>query len=209
MEETESDEALMAAYVAGDRRAFERLFARMAPRVHGFFVRSFGDRALADELLQMTFLKLHQARATYRPDARVRPWLFAIAANVRGDELRRRYRRAEALDEDKLERADEAQALAQARDADAALDDTERAEAVRAALARLPESQRVVVVMHRYEGLTFGEIAKAVGASEGAVRVRAFRAYEALRVELKGLARAPSGAGAGDGAGARGTQGAR
>jgi RNA polymerase sigma-70 factor (ECF subfamily) len=199
MDETESDEALMAAYVAGDRRAFERLFARLAPRVHGFFVRSFGDRVLADELLQMTFLKLHQARATYRPEARVRPWVFAIAANVRSDELRRRYRKSEALDEEKLERADEARALAQARERDADDDLSERAEAVRAALSRLPESQRVVVVMHRYEGLTFGEIAKAVGASEGAVRVRAFRAYEALREELKGLAR--GGAAAAEGAG--------
>jgi RNA polymerase sigma-70 factor (ECF subfamily) len=185
----ETDEALMAAYVAGDRRAFERLFARMAPRIHGFFVRCFGDRVIADELLQMTFLKLHQVRASYRAGAAVRPWLFTIAASVRGDELRRRYRRNESLDEDRLERADASDAIDRAREADRAGDLSERAEAVRAALAKLPDSQRVVVTMHRYEGMTFGEIARALGTSEGGVRVRAFRAYETLRAELKGFAR--------------------
>ena len=64
----------MAAYVAGDRRAFEQLFARLAPRLHRFFRRSFSAEATADDLLQVTFLKLHRARDTYKvgmPVARV------------------------------------------------------------------------------------------------------------------------------------------
>ena len=62
----------MAAYVAGDARAFEQLFARLAPRLHGFFRRSFGEAA--DDLLQVTFMKVHRARQQYRqghsPDKR-------------------------------------------------------------------------------------------------------------------------------------------
>ena len=73
----------MAAYVGGDRRAFERLFARLSGPVHGFFLRSFRDAALADDLLQTTFLKLHRARADYRGDLPLKPWLFAIAGRVR------------------------------------------------------------------------------------------------------------------------------
>ena len=75
-----------------------------------------------------------------------------------------------------------------------AVDASDRAARVRAALAELPESQRVVVVLHRYEGLTFGEIARALGTTEGAVKLRAFRAYERLRVRLAPLAGGEEGA---------------
>ncbi|MGE5047785.1 MAG: RNA polymerase sigma factor, partial [Deltaproteobacteria bacterium] len=73
----------MSAWVAGDARAFERLFARLAPRVHGFFLRSFRDPGVADDLLQVTFMKVHRARSQYRKDLSLAPWLFAIAARVR------------------------------------------------------------------------------------------------------------------------------
>src|SRR5436853_5263446 len=101
-----TDEELMSAYVAGDARAFEKLFARLAPRVHGFFLRSFRDRAVADDLLQVTFMKLHRARETYRGELKVAPWVFTVAARVRVDELRRRFRLPEDADEEALARAD-------------------------------------------------------------------------------------------------------
>lgn len=175
-----ADEELMSAYVAGDARAFEKLFARVAPRVHAFFLRSFRDAAVADDLLQVTFMKVHRARDQYRRDLAVAPWLFAVAARVRLDELRRRLRLPEDADEDALARADE-QAP---RDPPP---DTDLQDAVRAALARLPESQRVVIHLHRYEGMTFPEIAQVLGTTAGAVKLRAFRGYETLRKELEGV----------------------
>ncbi len=181
------EEALMAAYVAGDREAFGRLFAGLGPAVHGFFLRSFRNEAVADDLLQTTFLKLHRARAAYRPELPLRPWLFTIAARVRADELRRRYGLPENAGEEELEKADEARAAEQAGAAEEGEARADRAAVVRRALEGLPESQRVVVHLHRYEGMTFPEIAKALGTSEGAVKLRAFRAYEKLREELKEL----------------------
>ena len=65
--------------------------------------------------------------------------------------------------------------------------DTEVRDAVRAALAALPESQRAVIHLHRYEGMTFAEIAQVLGSTPGAVKLRAFRGYEKLREQLKGL----------------------
>ena len=62
----------------------------------------------------------------------------------------------------------------------------QRIERVRAALEALPESQRAIVHLHRYEGLTFAEIARVLGTTEGAVKLRAFRAYERLRKQLRG-----------------------
>ncbi len=181
------DESLMRGYLAGDARAFDGLFGRLAPKVGAFFRRSF-DASAAEELVQATFLQVHRSRAGWRPGSPVRPWVLGIAAHLRRDELRRRYRLREDCDEDALEAAEAASA---AQSAGAPQDDVpgDRVDRVREALARLPESQRVIVHLHRYEELTFAQIAEVLGTSPGAVRVRAFRAYERLRADLADLAR--------------------
>ena len=172
----------MEAYVAGDAEAFERLFRSLAPAIHGFFARSFGRGAVAEDLTQTTFLKIHAARGTWRSEDRLRPWAFAIAARVRVDWLRREGRERD-LDDDAAELAP-APGPGDAGDALAA---QEQADRVRAALERLPEPQRVVVHLHRLEGLTFAEIGRVLGISEGAAKLRAFRAYAALRELLADL----------------------
>jgi RNA polymerase sigma-70 factor (ECF subfamily) len=180
----------MVRYLAGDHRAFEQLFTRLAPRVYGFFMRSLGDATLAEELVQATFLHMHRSRATYRVGLPVRPWLFTIAARVRRDELRRRYRLKEDCDEEALVRAETAMAMRAARDDGDR--QRERTARVRQAIDHLPESQRVVVQLHRFEGLTFAQIAEILGTTALAVRARAFRAYESLRAELADLVQPPA-----------------
>jgi RNA polymerase sigma-70 factor (ECF subfamily) len=175
----------MLRYQQGERRAFDDLFARLAPLVHGYFVRSFADPAIADDLLQTTFLNLHRARGRYRPEQKLRPWLFAIAANVRMDELRRRHRMPLAGDAEEVDRALER--LSAEEGAPEPLERLERTARVREALAGLPDSQRQVIEMNRYDGLSFGEIAQALGISEGACKLRAFRGYEVLRGKLGAL----------------------
>jgi RNA polymerase sigma factor (sigma-70 family) len=171
----------MARYAAGDEVAFQRLFALLAPRVRAFFLRSFADTAVADDLTQTTFLRLHRSRASYQPELPLKPWVFTIAASVRRDELRRRYRLPPHVGEAELE---EAESSLSAPPPDESGDDS-RSDAVRAAIFRLPETQRVVLHLHCYEGLTFEEIGQALGTTCGAVRVRASRAYERLREELR------------------------
>jgi RNA polymerase sigma-70 factor (ECF subfamily) len=182
MREEVNEEALMEAYVAGDPGAFRQLFRLLAPSMRAFFVRSVGDGAAGD-LLQTTFLKLHASRASWRRGEKLRPWAFTIAARVRIDWLRRNGRRGEEteLDGDALPDGDPA-----ADPAQVALT-RERAERVRAALARLPEPQRVVVHLHRFEGMGFAEIGEALGITEVSARVRAFRAYARLRELLGAL----------------------
>lgn len=179
----------MARYLAGDHRAFEQLFTRLAPGIYGLFLRSFGAPTVAEELVQTTFLNMHRSRATYRVGLPLRPWLFTIAARVRRDELRRRYRLKEDCDEEALVRAEEAMAMTGGGDDEG---QRERAARVREAIDRLPESQRVVLQLHRFEGLTFAQIAEILGTTALAVRARAFRAYETLRVELADLVRVPT-----------------
>src|SRR6266851_4556388 len=91
--EEPKDEALMAAYQKGDGRAFETLFTRYQDRIFGYFVRTFGDRSLAEDLFQRTFLHLHRARAAYNPARPFVSWLFGIASNLGKDELKHRARR--------------------------------------------------------------------------------------------------------------------
>jgi RNA polymerase sigma-70 factor (ECF subfamily) len=184
MDSETSDETLMAAYLNGDQAAFDALYGRLAPRVHGFFLRAFGSRAVADDLVQTTFLKVHRARRQWRAERKLRPWLFSIAARVRLDELRRRYGLREDSGSEAVEAAAEAAVPSVTVDPGEVADVKER---VQAALARLPESQRVVVHLHRFEGMTFREIGDVLGTTEGAVKLRAFRAYGELRGMLEDL----------------------
>jgi RNA polymerase sigma-70 factor (ECF subfamily) len=178
----------MQAYVEGDADAFQRLFSSLAPAVHAFFARAVSERSAVDDLTQTTFLKVHAARRLWRRGERVRPWVFTIAARVRVDWLRARGRSAsEPLDDGVAEVAGEA------IDPVVEIDLRQRDERVREALEALPESQRIVVHLHRIEGLGFADIGRILGISEGAARVRAFRANEELRTRLRDLARGGEG----------------
>lgn len=170
----------MEAYVAGDAEAFQRLFRALAPSVHAFFARTVRHGAVAEDLLQTTFLKVHRARGSWRRGERLRPWVFTIAARVRTDWLRRSGREEE-VDDEVLPDAE-----AQGDPASVVLA-RERSERVRAALESLSGPQRVVVHLHRFEELSFAEIGKVLGISESAAKLRAFRAYAELRRLLADL----------------------
>ena len=172
----------MAAYVEGDRRSFALLFERWAPRLHGFFLCALGEPAVADDLLQQTFLNIHRGRGSFLPLSRLQGWFFGIAANALQDELRRRKRTPLATEDDQEE-------LARSADLEILdpMETQERALAVRAAIDRLPESQRAVLYLHRFEEMPFAEIARVLGTSEGAIKLRAFRAYGRLRRDLQPL----------------------
>ncbi len=179
-----TDESLMVAYARGDSQAFRLLFARLAPRIHAFFRRSLGDATAADDLLQATFLKIHASRDRYRSEFSLRVWVFTIAARARLDELRRRYRLPEEAGEEELEKVANASSVECGPQMDAG-EGRELAGRVREAVDQLPETQRVVVHLNRFEGMTFVEIAQVLGTTEGAVKLRAFRAYERLRRLLR------------------------
>jgi RNA polymerase sigma-70 factor (ECF subfamily) len=174
--------ALMAAYARGDDKAFAPLFRAVAPRLMAFFRRSTSDAALREDLLQATFIRLHSARDRYREGAPLWPWLFTIAARVRIDELRKVGRRPRAAGEHELEHL---QAEEDPEEGGAGIDRAAEAKSVRDALDSLTESHRSVIHLHRFEGLSFAEIGAALGISEGAARIRAFRAYAQLRERLR------------------------
>jgi DNA-directed RNA polymerase specialized sigma24 family protein len=163
-----SDEELMAAYVRGDQEAFRELFRRYAPLVLGIVTRGVASRDDAEDLVQQTFLHVHRGRFDFRQDAR--------ALNVRR-EFSRRWGRYPAT----LVAPGALNGWASdCGDPETAL----RAARIRAAVQQLPDHQREVVELHWFAGLSFSEIAHAVGAKHSAVKVRAFRAYRVLRDRL-------------------------
>jgi RNA polymerase sigma-70 factor (ECF subfamily) len=173
----DSDEALMELFCQGDARAFDALFSRHAPAVRGYLARLVGSSAQADDLTQTAFLSLVRARGRFTQGARFKPWLYAIATNAARD-ARRRGKHEELTPKGELPKdAGEEMAVR-----DAGLE-----KQVRGALEQLPEAQREAILQHRFAGLSFAQIAAAEGVTESAVKVRAHRGYERLRVLLKGL----------------------
>jgi len=173
-----TDEELMLAYVEGDRAAFRVLFERFGPRIHRMVRRHVPSDDDARDLVQQTFLKLHGARHDFRTDAMLRPWLLTIAMNL----LRERWRSAKRR---KSVPVDDVELASDSRTSEP-LETRLRRERVIAAVAVLPEAQREVIELHWFQELPFAEVAMIVGANEGAVRVRAHRAYERLKLSLGG-----------------------
>jgi len=169
-----SDEALMASYRQGDSAAFEKLFRRYAERIYAVMLKHGMTPDDARDLVQQTFTRMHQARNDFRTGANVRPWLWTIAYNLMRDSMRRRGTRFRA--EKGL-----MQQQASADEMGRGGMDPEMRRALGKALGALSESQREVLVLHYYEGLSFAEIGKIMSVKEGAVRVRAHRAYRRLR----------------------------
>lgn len=171
-----TDEELMQAFASGDATAFGELFQRWAAPLVRVAHRQLGARADAEDIVQQTFLQLHRARRDFKPGMKLRPWLFTIALNLCRDLQRYRGRRHETPVEDVV--------LVAETPAQSAREAAELQAKVRSALGQLSAEQRAVIELHWFEELPFAEIATIVGASAGAVRVRAHRGYEALRKAL-------------------------
>jgi RNA polymerase sigma-70 factor (ECF subfamily) len=161
-------ETLMVRYQQGDADAAGELVTRLSPAMHRFFMVRFVSRRFADDLLQETWLRIHEVRHTYRPGESVLPWLYAIARNIRVDQYRK-VRRLEDR-ERQVERLPEVAAVERNQGPD-----------LEALLATLPESQREVVALLKISGMSLEEVARATASSVGSVKQKAHRAYEKLR----------------------------
>jgi RNA polymerase sigma-70 factor (ECF subfamily) len=172
---------LMERYVDGDARAFRELYALVAPRLLGYLMKMAKSRALAEDLVQQTFLKVHRARAAYVRGADPTPWIYAIAHRTFIDEVRKKKRAVVGVAE-----GDEVPEVAAGLtgEADGARDEPPDPELTRAALEALedlPTGQREAVVLTKLDGKSVAEAAEIAGTTVGAMKVRAHRGYEALR----------------------------
>lgn len=187
-----SDEELMLAYQVADEGAFVELFKRYNVRIFNYFLRHLGNRAMAEDLLQSTFLKVHRQRKSYRPSAAFSTWIFTIASNLLKDASLAQRRRGEVV---QLEEVRERVAAGSSRsepvlassgkNPEAEYEEREIAEYIRQAVQSLPPDQRSVILLAKYEGFKYGEIAEILNITVSAAKVRVHRAMKTLEQILK------------------------
>jgi RNA polymerase sigma-70 factor, ECF subfamily len=159
----------MARVQDGDSDSCRTLLDDIGPMLTNFLRRRIADRNELEDVYQETLMAFFQARHTYQPSRPLEPWLFAIARNIAADHARRYWTRAgvEQLTDDIPEPA--------------AAEDLHSDPDLEAAMARLPHQQREAFAMLKLEGLSITQAANRAGVNVGAFRVRAHRAYKALR----------------------------
>jgi RNA polymerase sigma factor (sigma-70 family) len=175
-----TSEQLMERYVDGEAEAFEFLYRRVSPNLMGYLLRLTRNRERAEDLLQITFSKIHRARGSFLKGAPVLPWILAIARRSFLDERRSAQVRTEDLSPDGSlpKQPHEERALP-----------AELSDALEVALARLPETYREAIVLTKITGLSVAEAATVLGSTETAVKLRVHRGYNQLRKELEQYSR--------------------
>jgi RNA polymerase sigma-70 factor (ECF subfamily) len=183
--EDAEDIRLMGRVSSGDDRAFEHLVERHQRLVVGTVGRMLGTNSDAEDIAQQVFVRVWKNAKRYEPRAKFTTWLLKITRNLVFNELRRRSRhpavplQSETGEEERPLRDEHAIAP------DASLLEEELQKAVDAAIAQLPETQRMAVILRRYEELSYEEIAEALDQSVSAVKSLLFRARTELRESLK------------------------
>ena len=175
--DAELDADDMRALQRGEDNALDRLMTRWQVPLRSFLYRHSLNEADALDLAQETFVRVYQHRDRFRSGAKFSTWLFAIAFNLARDGARRRNRRPTQSLDDTPELADSHHPFASA-------DELERAIAVRAAIADLPDDLRAAVIFFEYEEKSHAEIADIVGATAKAVETRLYRARQLLKKTL-------------------------
>jgi len=179
----------MDRFGAGDEQAFDELFQRNAAGVYRIAVRFVGSPDDANDILQEAFLRVFLARDKWVPKAKFTTWLYRIVVNLCLKQ-RRREKGAACLSLDSSAAklgADPPVNPASPEECDARnlLLRKELAAAVREAIQALPADQRMAVMLHRYEGLSYKEIAHAMRRSVSSVESLLHRAKRTLRERLR------------------------
>jgi RNA polymerase sigma-70 factor (ECF subfamily) len=182
--EDAKDVRLMQFVRAGDTVAFEELVERHQRLVAGTVARMLGSNSDVEDIAQQVFVRVWKSAKRYVPRAKFTTWLLKITRNLVFNELRRRSRhpqmpfQVESEDEERPIRDEHATAP------DASLLEQELQRAIETAIAQLPETQRMAVVLRRYNELSYEEIADVLGQSVPAVKSLLFRARTELRTRL-------------------------
>lgn len=172
------DAELVRRFGEGDERAFDDLLVRYERKVYGIAYRMCGDPDDAREVTQDVFVSAYTALRSFRYEAQVGTWLHRVAVNASLDRLRKRKRRAESSLELVGERADTGPAPEERAEA------AERAAAVQAALSKLSDDHRAVLVLHDIQDLDYAGVAEALQIPIGTVKSRIHRARAEMAVLL-------------------------
>ena len=181
--------ALMLAYQGGEDRAFDELVERYSSLVWSLLTRFLGQKGAREDLVQEAFLRVIKARDRYKPSARFSTYLYRIVYHLAVNETQRR-RSLVSLDQPSGEREESTVGEALPGETPEPSADLEREDvvaAVRAAVAALPESQRMALILAKYHDTPYVEIAEILDSTEKAIKSLVHRARENLREQLAPL----------------------
>ncbi len=182
------DTALMLRVSEDDVPSFEALLARNRRAVLNHLYRLVHNRAIAEELAQDVFLRVYRARRSYRPGAKFATWLFRITTNVALNWRRdTRFDSSQVRLDDTAGTARTIEVVDRTPSIDQRLLEDQRAAEIRAAIESLPPKQLAAVLLHKYEGMDYAQIAEVLECSIPALKSLLFRAYETLRRRLAHL----------------------
>jgi len=176
--ESISDNALMNKVKDGDVEKLGLLFERYKKMLFSFFYHINHDAALSEDLVQSTFMRILKYRSGFKGSGDFKVWMFHIARNLSHDHYRKnKWKNGEDLDDWK-ERLDDGE-----KTQDLKIEDSESMKMLRAAIDRLDEDKKEVLTLSKLKGMKYKQIAEVLSCTEGAVKVKVFRALEALRKE--------------------------
>ncbi len=185
----DTDHQLVERAAAGDQRAFELLVIKYQRRIERLIGRMVRDVDLVEDIAQETFIRAWRALHQFRGDAQFYTWLYRIAVNTAKKALMDLKRnptvagRSSADEEDETSRHENELTTEETPESEFAA--KEIAAAVNAAMDALPEDLRQAVTLREIEGLSYEEIAEAMGCPIGTVRSRIFRAREAISARVR------------------------
>ncbi|MEM9643642.1 MAG: RNA polymerase sigma factor [Planctomycetota bacterium] len=168
-----TDAILVLRCQLGDHSAWDALVRRWHPRLWSFISRMLTDRQIAEDTLQIVWLKVVRSLVRLKDPARLDAWMFRIARMSVADQLRRRYRMTvvEPLESDQVEE-------------DEALGALESQELIQQGLRNLVPIDREAIVLHYIEQFSIADVAAICGVAEGTIKSRLHRARRTLRDAL-------------------------
>jgi RNA polymerase sigma-70 factor (ECF subfamily) len=180
------DVQLMRLVGRGDTAAFEELIGRHQSLVIGTIARMLGSNSDVEDIAQQVFIRVWKSAGRYVARAKFTTWLLKITRNLVFNELRRTKRHAQVSIQiepgaEEIPLRDEA-----ARAPDVSLLEAELQQAIEQAIMQLPESQRMALVLRRYQDMSYEQIAEVLDLSVPAVKSVLFRARTELRERLRG-----------------------
>lgn len=188
--EREIDQLLVERVQRGDKKAFELLVLKYQRKLMRLVLRLVRDQAEAEDVVQEAFIKAYRALPQFRGDSAFYTWLYRIGINTAKNYLVTQGRRAPTSTEANSEEAetfDDGEQLRDINTPESLLATKQIAQTVNIAMEALPVELRTAITLREIEGLSYDEIAEAMGCPIGTVRSRIFRAREAIADKLRPL----------------------
>ena len=186
-----TDEELMLACKEDRGEALEEIYRRYYRKIYSYVCRNFHRKELAEDIVQEAFLRVYRGRKNYEPSAKFSVWLYRIARNLCIDESRRYWNRNVTRESDTTVNEEQQSPLDTLQDSRTdvrqRMDEEKDMLRIQEAIEQLSPAQREVIILNKFQGLSYQEIGEIIGSNTESVKQKAYRAHLRLRDLLEPL----------------------